>query len=32
MIDYIPENFWKKNIRVLDPCAGIGKNIKVIKR
>lgn len=24
MIDYIPENFWKKNIRVLDPCAGNG--------
>ena len=24
MIDYIPENFWKKNIKVLDPCAGNG--------
>ena len=24
MIDYIPENFWNKNIKVLDPCAGNG--------
>ncbi len=24
MIDYIPENFWEKNIKVLDPCAGNG--------
>lgn len=24
MIDYIPENFWKKDIKILDPCAGNG--------
>jgi hypothetical protein len=24
MIDYIPENFWSKNIKVLDPCSGNG--------
>lgn len=24
MLDYIPENFWNKRIKVLDPCAGNG--------
>lgn len=24
MLDYIPEDFWKGNIKVLDPCAGNG--------
>lgn len=24
MIDYIPENFWSENVKVLDPCSGNG--------
>ncbi len=24
MIDYIPEDFWKKKIKILDPCSGNG--------